>query len=317
MNSTRRDFLQHSMQLLVGAAGLATAPNLLAATSSRSAVIATTTKTSFARLLAAPKLYCTAYITPNAPTQGGQEQMVARYPLALVPQTNTTLFRDWRNRVRSYNNDIIFLGYQMVFEEVPTQPGPGNDVLRQSGDIWLRLPNGRYSFIKSGTRTLRLADTRKPKWQSAFLNACRAVLNSYPYDGLYLDNCTIYTKAHPSPLVRSELSSALQSTLLRLRTEFPDKIIVGNASDDWKGLNGENNEGRPRDATRELAPKVGQTPPWCNMYQSLLKSPTDTVTLNAEMTLAHSMGAFYSAAVDYQHVLWFPQFDNYLRSFKS
>lgn len=313
MNTNRRDFLQ----LLAGAAGLTVAPRLLGANAQLNSAGSTSPKTPFERLLASPKLYCTAYITPNAPTQGGQEQMVARYPLALVPQANTKLFRDWRNRVRTYNPNIILLGYQMVFEETPTQLGPGNDVLRRSGDVWLRLPNGTYSYIKAGSRTLRLADTRKSQWQAGFLNACRTVLNSYPYDGLYLDNCTIYTKAHPSALVRSELSSALQSTLLRLRTEFPDKIIVGNASDDWQGLNGESNEGRPRDAARELAPKVGQAPPWCNMYQTLLRSQYDTATLNTEMTLAHSMGAFYSAAVDYQHVLWFPQFDNYLRSFKS
>ena len=83
-------------------------------------------------------LYCIAYITPDAPGQGGQEAAVARYPLAIVPQEDRSAFRRWRDAVRTLNPNIVLLGYQMVHEE-PLTPGPGHDELRKASHSWCSI----------------------------------------------------------------------------------------------------------------------------------------------------------------------------------
>src|SRR5207247_1377934 len=106
-----------------------------------------------------------------------------------------------------------------------------------------------------------------------FLEACRITLQSYPYDGLFLDQCTVFEKAHPLPGVRAEMRQALQITLQRLRQEFPNTILIGNSSYNWQGLNGELDEGRPENMLAELAPFNGHTQPTKDLYNTILKDP--------------------------------------------
>lgn len=314
MNTYRRAFLHHFLDAATGIAALSF-PLPAGSTTANARSFIKPGSSAFDRLKAAPKLFCTAYITPTLPTQGGQERIVARYPLALVPQDHRDAFRGWRDKVRSINPDIILLAYQAALDET-AQPGPGNEVVRGAGNIWLEDPPGTYRYVYVGTQRRRIADPRKPAWRSAFLTACHSIMASYPYDGIFFDNCTVYPSAHPSPLVRQQMLDALQSTILEIRSAFPKAILVGNSSYDWKGLNGECNEGRPGNAAKELAPKIGQTPPWCNMLISTLKHNLEVDRVEKEMQLAHSMDAFYCAAVDYQHVLWFDSFSNYLSNFR-
>ncbi|MHB8453965.1 MAG: hypothetical protein ACYDDO_04545 [Acidiferrobacterales bacterium] len=261
-------------------------------------------------------LFCTAYITPDAPGQGGQEAAVARYPLAIVPQDNSASYRTWRNKVKSLNPDIILLGYQVVIQR-PEATGPGNDILRKSENYcvypWGTTPTvpGEYPGAKA-----KIYDPRSPQWQNAFLSACRTTLASYPYDGLFLDQCTVFVKAYPFPQVRQEMRAALQATLTALRMEFPNVILVGNSSYSWDGLNGEMDEGRPDDMAMEFAPFPGHASPRIEMYQSILKRSDDIAKVEREMTLAHSYGAFYGAAVNSQHVLWFDIFDSVIASYR-
>jgi len=257
-----------------------------------------------------PPLFCTAYITPDAPGQGGQEAAVARYPLALVPQDARHPFLKWRNQVKELNPSILMLGYQMVIEETNV-PGPGHDQLRRVRDAWCTYPGGFIPTVPgkpSGNRS-RIYDPRKKEWQEGFLAACRATLASYPYHGLLLDQCTVFQRAHILESVRAEMRQALQETLLQLRHEFPDTLLVGNSSYNWSALNGEMNEGRFRDLESQFTPYERHASPRLLLYQSMIHSTAEFMTVQREMDAAHAVGALYGVSIDYQHVLWFDFFD--------
>lgn len=263
-------------------------------------------------------LFCTAYITPDAPGQGGQEAVVARYPMALVPQDNSPVYRKWRDKIKTINPKIVLLGYQMVIQETRV-PGPGHDKLRNARNAWSVYPGGVAPRIFDGSMRegSRIYDPRNASWRTAFLEACRATLASYPYDGLFLDMCDVVVKAHPFPWVRTEMRAALQETLRSLRNEFPSAILVGNSSQSYAGLNGEMDERRPSDMAAEFAPFAGHASPRVELYQSRLRRADDFETVAREMAMAHSYGAFYGAAVDYQHVLWFDAFDRVLTAYNG
>lgn len=259
-------------------------------------------------------LFCTAYIDPTLAVQKGQEAIVARYPLALVPQDSRIQFVQWRDRVKELNPSIVILGYQMVINEL-TVPGPGHDKLRELSNAWCVNPDGTIPTVEWDKRKFRIYDPRKKEWQDNFVEACRAVFNSYPYNGLFLDQCTVYSNAHPDEGVRAEMRQALQHTITMVRKEFPSHILVGNSSYHWNGLNGELNEGR-QNAMQELDPFAGHVAPRIQLYQSLLRHSYDIAVMKKEMARAHARGAFYGAAVNYQHALWFDEFDDVIAEFK-
>ena len=260
-------------------------------------------------------LFCCAYITPDAPGQGGQEPAVARYPVAIVPQDIRPAFRRWRDDVRAINPSIVLLAYQMVHEET-TVPGPGHDELRKATHSWVRRADGVEPFTFWGSARHRLFDPRTPEFEDCFLRACRAVLRSYDYDGLFLDNCTIFPIADPNETVRSEMRQALQATLRKVRLEFPDALIVGNSIEKWSGLNGEMNEARPKQLQSELKPFSGHTSPSMNMYLTNLTRADDVETVRREMNETLKLGAFYGACVEGTHVLWFDDFDRVISRYK-
>ena len=262
-----------------------------------------------ARVRCAKRLFCTAYISPEAPGQGGQEAIVAKYPLAIVPQDDGAHAVAWRDRVRRLNPSIILLGYQQVIEET-TVPGPGHERMRQVQGAWATYPGGFVPTVRGPAGSERhIFDPRNADWQQAFVEACGATLAAYPYDGLFLDQCTVYTRASLSPLARAEMRSALQATLLRLRRGHPAALLVGNSARAWNGLNGELNEARLADMASACASTARHAVPEIKLYQSLLGRATSTESVQREMALAHKCGAFFGAAADYQHVPWLDAFD--------
>jgi hypothetical protein len=265
-----------------------------------------------------PPLFCIAYIDPDIPSQANQESLIARYPLILIPQDMRATHVQWRDRIKRLNPNILMLGYQMVIEETAV-PGPGHDRMRLVKDAWCVYPDGSHPTVTvwPTPRDLRIFDPRKVEWQEAFMEACRITLHSYPYDGLFLDQCTVFEKAHPDPRVKAEMRQALQIPLLRIRQEFPNAILIGNSRYNWQGLNGELNEGRPADMLTELAPFDGHVQPTMDLYNTILKDPNDVERVKREMAFAHSQGAYYSAAVDYQHVLWFDVFDGVMARYSK
>ena len=255
-----------------------------------------------------PRLFCVAYINPDVPGQANQESMIARYPLTIVPQDMRITHVKWRDRIKHLNASIVMLGYLNVITETSV-PGPGHVVMRKVKNAWCMYPGGSIPTLRMA-RNVRLFDPRKVQWQDAFLEACRTTLESYRYfDGLFLDNCTVFEIAHPIPEVKAEMRQALQTTLLRLRQTFPDAILIGNSSYNWQGLNGEMNEGRSHKILDEVDSFTGHASPSMDLYVSILKNSNDRAKVKREMALAHSQGACYSACVDYQHVLWFDAFD--------
>jgi hypothetical protein len=261
-----------------------------------------------AKINTCPKIFCTAYITPDAPGQGGQEATVAKYPIAIVAQDNHRQFRAWRDRVKSLNPAIVLLAYIVVIEET-TVPGPGHDVMRTVTDAWATYPGGYTPTVGPSHKKRRIFDPRPAHWGEKFIAACRATLDAYEYDGLFLDQCTIFPLSHPLPAIREEMAASLQRTLIRLRQALPEHLIVANCKNDWIGINGAMNENRISDFPKEARPYAGQYEPRLDMLQSRIADPGQVDTVMSHMQLAHSHGAFYSAAVDYQHVLWFDFYD--------
>lgn len=261
-------------------------------------------------------LFCTAYINPTVPKQKGQESIVARYPIALVPQDVGIEFKQWRDRVKGLNPSILLLGYHNV-NKTSVIPGPGHDKQRELENSWCTYPNGFIPTVLSSGANVRLFDMRKKEFQDNFLEACRAVLNSYPYDGLFLDNCTVFPICHPDEGVRAEMRQALQNTLTILRKEFSTQILVGNSSYHWSGLNGEMNEGRPNNMD-ELNPYGGHVAPRIQMYLSQLSHSHDIAFMKKEMARAYSHGAFFGASLraDFSQALWFDEFDDVIAEFK-
>lgn len=251
-----------------------------------------------------PPLFCTAYIDPTIPSQAGQEATVARYPIALVPQDSSRPFRHWRDRVRKINPGISLLAYQMVIEET-TVPGPGHDRLAKVRNSWATYPFGYTPTVQPRPGIVRrIYDPRSVEWQDALVAACEVTMKSYPYSGLFLDQCTIFRSAAISAADRQEMLVALEHTLLRIRQTLPDTMIVGNSSFSFPSLNGELNENRPDDLAAERATDEHQFPRW-NFLQ-ILRSDVDAnpsaLTALAEVAFRHQ--CFFGATDTYQRVYW-------------
>lgn len=299
MSFSKRDFVKGSIGLICAGAFPAGAQ-----TPSPSATRLVT------RVQQIPKLFCVAYITPDAKNQQGQEAAVAKYPLAIVAQDTRRAFVEWRQTVKALNPSIVMLGYQVVIEET-LDPGPGHDHLRLVKNAWATYPGGYLPTVNNGPGTpqRRIFDPRSAEWRKRFLDACSATMASYPYDGLFLDQCSVFPKAHPFPWIRAEMEVALQDTLLELRKRFPTALLVGNTAKSWRGLNGEMNENRLPEAPPELLPFSGHVEPRLEMVLDSLKTPNDIANVRRNMEMAHRAGAFYGASVDFQHVLWLRAFD--------
>jgi hypothetical protein len=100
----------------------------------------------------------------------------------------------------------------------------------------------------------------------------------------------------------------------KFRQEFPGALIVGNSSESWLGPNGEMNEGRPAQLESHIRSSARHTSPTMNMYQTILKNAQDIATVRNDLKKILDLGAFYGAAVDYRHVLWFDEFDDVLKT---
>lgn len=261
-----------------------------------------------------PPLFCTAYINPTVTGQAGQEAIVAKYPLSLVPQDIRAPFKRWRDKVKTLNPTQVMLGYLSVNNEVFV-PGPGHDAINKARGEWARWPTGHIPTAYNPPR--RLFDLRSPKWRESFMEACRVTLASYPYDGLYLDNCSVFRITHPLPSVRSEMLASLQKALLQLRAEFPRTLLVGNTRHDFKGLNGEMNENRIGEMGGEMGDFPGHHSPRMELHQTLLKNANDVETVEKEMRETFRYGGFFSAAMNYQQVLWFDIFDEVVTKYRE
>ncbi len=262
------------------------------------------------RLAASRRLFCIAYVTPDAPGQGGQEAMVARFPLAVVPQDRRGVHLRWRDGIRELNPDIVMLGYQMTIEET-TVPGPGHDVMRKVADCWASSPDGVALSVAVGGpgKKRRVYDPRKRAWRENFVEACQKTLASDPFDGLFLDQCTVYDSASPDKSVREDMRAGIQEALNDLRRREPAALIVANSAFTFGAVNGELNESRPRDYARELASTSVHAQPQIELAHVIIGSDADRAALKSRLAAARNYGAYFGASRDYQHVEWYEEFD--------
>ncbi len=258
-------------------------------------------------------LFCVAYVTPDNPQQRGQEYLVARYPLAIVPQDDRKSFKQWRDKVKLINPNITMLGYQIVIEET-TVPGPGHERMRSVKESWCTYPSGFVPKVGPLWKRKRIFDPRSAEWQSAFLHACSLTLKSYPYDGLFLDQCSIFQISHPERLVRAEMQSALQKTLTELRKLFPDKILIGNSNRHWKDLNGEMWEDITYLPNKDESSVIVHRPPQVELILKVVNSNVDEETVKLLMQQAHAKGASFGISQTYQQILWYGIFDEVMEA---
>jgi hypothetical protein len=261
------------------------------------------------RLKAAPKLFCIAYIEPSIRDQSGQEATIARFPLVIVPQDNLSHHRAWRKRIKELNPDIVMLVYHQSNTQV-TLRGPGHDRMRALGDEGLLLTrSGRPLSVRIGQRTTQVYDPRSDAWQAAHLEASQLAIQSDDYDGLFMDNFTVFSSAILTSAPLSAQLAALQDVTARMRALWPDKLLVANSRYRFDELNGEMCENRPRDWASQLAPHEGHWQPHLNLANVLLPADTDPARIGSLMTEVHSLGGWFAASTNYQHVFWPDVFD--------
>ncbi len=260
-----------------------------------------------------PPLFITAYIDPSIRIQKNQEAIVAKYPLALVPQTNRLIDRQWRDKVKSINPDIKMLAYQMVIEQT-TVPGPGHDEMRKLLNTWVAYPGGFKPTVNVSGRKRYLYDPRIIRWQDQFIKACESTLKSYPYDGLYLDQCTIFNIASLLPSARLEMLNALNATLDKLRMRFPDTLIIANSSNNFPMLNGELNENRAKNLIAEVSDEKTVRPVF-NFHQRIVPSMTKAAVLRQDCAFAFKQKSFFGVAINYQKAEWPRFFDEIIAQY--
>lgn len=259
-----------------------------------------------------PPLYAVAFIDPGIEAQQGQEATVAKYPLALVPQDMRTLHVAWRDRIRALNPNIVLCAYQISVEGT-TVPGPGHDELRKIKEISSFIRNLDGSFRTINSRGLRLYDPRAREWRERFLDACSITLASYPYQGLFLDQYSVFAAHGVVPWEREEIKEALRATARELRKRHPDALLIANSAFDWPDLNGEMNENKKHNLTRELRSNSIHSKPELNLGLVLLEDDTrEPPELRRMLGDICGHGALFSAAKVYQRVPWFPLYDEIL-----
>ena len=257
------------------------------------------------------RLFTVCFGTQHTPAEAA---IAAQYDLLIVNQNTSTVSKAWYDSIKAINPNIKLLAYLIVNHEPGTAPGAGNDILRDANrwnavqqEPWLMTADGNIVAIQlDGWKSRRLYDYRKAIWKDSFKLACDAVLAAYPFDGLFLDNCTAsWVKYEPNI---PALTTALQSSLLDIRRAYPSKWLIGNGVENWMGLNGEMNEGRLNDVG-ELAPVNGQVVPNLNCYLFITTPTTTDLELQTAYNAIAPYGAWYGVQRNDNVLYWPTLFD--------
>lgn len=265
------------------------------------------------------RLFQTVYNVNNTPEEAA---IAAKYDMLIVKQTpiaggsSYTSFMQWLGIIKGINPGIKILSYIIVAQEPGFfAPGVGNSILMNwptyapyGMEPWLMTPAGDIAAITEDWKVRRLFDYRKTVWKDLFKQSVQAIMNTYPFDGLFFDNCTASWSKHiPN---QQALSDALQQTLLDIRYLYPGKWFIGNCVENWMGLNGEMNESRPSQSS-ELEPVNGQIVPNLNCYYMGVTVSTPDNDIVAGRSLAESKGAWFGVYDPARAVFWPPVFDTF------
>ncbi len=263
-------------------------------------------------------LYCLAYIDPEYKLHKGQESSIAKYPITVIPQESSSKYYRFRKKLAGLNSQQKVLAYQMTLDENGLR-GPGHELLRKVNNSWLTLPGGIIPTIDIPSGKVmkrRIYDPRDEEFRQRFVEACKLLVNKYEFDGIFLDNCTIYGRFANVPYLGSSLKQGLQQLIQDVRSALPDTILLGNSRYNWKGLNGEMNEGRPKELSKEVAFFSGHVKPHINMYQYYMKKSNDVLVAEQNFRLAIANQCFFGVAVNAQTIKWFDFFDKVLSEYE-
>lgn len=224
------------------------------------------------------------------------------------------------NDVRARNPNIMLMAYLQVAHATDTaiSPGIGNDLINTLGDTaWLLDGNGDPYFITWDSVDYNLYDYRNANWRTAFLAAADAILAQYPWDGLFLDNCTALWSAHQA-VNHGALDTALNRMLTELRRRHPQVFMIGNCIERWPALNGKMVEGRRADWPDELVPPFGYQPRMDLALEFGYADQNDPdIEIDLDIIRSYDawfgvMGGTPTAAT---HLPWPPAFQNYVEIF--
>ncbi len=263
-------------------------------------------------------LYCQAFIDPANKVHRGQELAISKYPIALIPQDNRVQFGQFRTKLRRLNPLQTVLAYHATLDENGV-PGPAHDLVRKLKNSWITLPGGIVPTIdlKSGNvLKRRIYDPRDAAFRKTFIDACGLLIDKYKFDGIFLDNCTIYPIFANIPYLGDELKQGLQELIHEVRLAFPKTILIGNSSYTWSYLNGEMNEGRPKDLPKEALDISGHTDPKINMFHYYMKDQSDLIHAENNFRFAIENHCFYGTGINAQTIRWYPFFDKVLSEYK-
>ncbi len=265
-----------------------------------------------------PPLYCLAYIDPANKLHRGQELTISKFPIAVIPQDNRVQFGQFRKKLARLNPTQIVLAYHATLDEHGI-PGPAHDIVRKAKNSWITLPGGITPTIKLQSGNIlnrRLYDPRNREFKDRFIEACGLLIDKYNFDGIFLDNCTVYPVVGNIPFLGDELRQGLQDLITEVRNAFPKAILIGNSSYSWAGLNGEMNEGRPKDLPKEARPFAGHSKPNINMFHYIMKDNNDLIHAENNFRFALDNQCFYGTGINYQTIKWYPFFDKVLSEYK-
>ena len=263
-------------------------------------------------------LYCLAYIDPEYPPHKGQELSISRYPLAIIPQDSRSRYSCFRNRLRVLNPHQKVLAYQMTLDENGLR-GPGHELVRKVKNSWLTLPGGVVPTINIRSGNIlkrRIYDPRDPEFRQSFVEACQILINRYEFDGIFLDNCTIYGRFASIPILGESLMQGLQQLIQEVRAVIPNAILVGNSRYNWRALNGEMNENRPEELSEEATSFSGHVPPVINMYYYKMNDRDNLLSAELNFRLALKNRCFFGTGVNAQTIEWYPIFDKVLSEYE-
>ncbi len=252
------------------------------------------------------KAFCLAY--GNGTSPAADAATAAQFPLIITAQSAGQEYMAWRDQVKAISPTALILAYhQTAFQQAGDGPG--------------------YVTMAVQAAAAQLAQTMVPpdtghmynyldaSYKAAYLEAIAAVMASWPYDGVFLDNFTVWLGSTVGqigthtcdPVIRSQMFTALQDIILTLRRWYPNKIIItNNAGARYFGSNGGMTE---NDVTRmaELAPFNGQAYPNMNLFYLNPVPNDDMPAISIVAAQALSFGAYFgygnAAALQTQSLL--------------
>ena len=138
-------------------------------------------------------------------------------------------------------------------------------------------------------------DLRSDEWKQAFLETARsATLLSYPYDGLFLDQCSVFAIHHPLESIRREMRVNLNVLLIELRRQHPTAILIRNSVYNFRGLNGKMSEDRKHLFAQELLRWSGYSLLNINLGLIRLNDATNNNDyVRSQLLFTCSFGAFF------------------------